>query len=83
MAKKTTNDMPEVVKSKTFEGFTIVKDEKGKFNIVIGNALISNKKFASPEKAEEYITTKPYELIFNTVFFILDKKQHETSQKEN
>lgn len=52
--------------SKHDQIFHLVKDKEGKINIIVGNYRVSQKKFDSFEQAEEYIGTKPYELIFTT-----------------
>lgn len=46
--------------------FHLVKDEQGKVNIIVGNYRVSQGKFDTFEQAENYIGTKPYELIFTT-----------------
>lgn len=62
--------------------FIIVKNKKEKFIICVGAAQVCEKQFDTVEQTERYIGTKPYELIFNTMFYILDLKKNEKEVKE-
>lgn len=52
--------------SKHDEIFHLVKDEQGKVNILVGNYKVCRKTFDTFKQADEYIASKPYELIFTT-----------------
>lgn len=55
--------------------FNIVKED-GKCRIVMGNYLVSEKVFISPEKTKDYIKQKPWELMI-PAFGILAEKVYE------
>lgn len=61
---KDLNEMPEVRQSKADEMFRLVKDKEG-VKITIGNYVISKKVFKTWQQAEDYLNTKPYEIILN------------------
>ena len=70
---------------KQVECFNVVKHE-GKFIITIGNQKATEKTFDTIKQAEQYIATKPYELIANMCYAILvttmNIKQNESQQHE-
>lgn len=72
----------EQVRRSKEEIFYFVKDENGKVVIVCAGMQASRKKFDTFEQAEAYISTKPYELIFNT-FFIMQKNYEESKKSES
>lgn len=63
--------------------FNLVKDEQDKVNIVVGNYRVSRKTFDTFKQADEYIGTKPYELIFNTTCVLIEQnfKQNESNNE--
>lgn len=65
--------------SKHSEIFGIVKNDK-KFIIVVGKYKAVKREFDTAEQAEQYIGTKPYELIFNT-FQIMQDYAKETKKQ--
>lgn len=77
--------MQEFKKSKICPMFNIVKDEDGKYVIAVGTYIASNKKFNTPDQAERYIGTKPWELIVNvmqiTLYYNENKKNTKKSAK--
>lgn len=64
MKKKKNETLAQF--SKHDEIYHLVKDEQGKINILVGNYKVSRKTFDTFEQADEYIGSKPYELIFTT-----------------
>lgn len=69
--------------SKNSEIFGIVKNDK-KFIIVVGQYKAVKKEFDTIGQAEQYIGTKPYELIFNTMQIMFDyakEAKKQTSKK--
>lgn len=80
MAKKTAKENETFHLSKQ-EPFAIVKQEN-KYLIVVGNNLVTPKKFDTIKQAEEYIGRKPYDLIFNTCLVITKLAQENEKFKE-
>lgn len=64
------------------EPFLIVKQGK-KYQIAVGNNLVSHKTFDEIEQAEMYISTKPYELIINTCLCMFYQIQKENEKDTN
>ena len=62
--------------------FVVVWNEKEEYQIVIGQNVISNKKFARLEDAIKYINKKPWELILNASLYFCDKV-NEMREKQN
>lgn len=62
---KTTIKNDKSIKLVKHDIFTLVKGEDKKVQIVIGDALITERKFSSFKYAKEFIDSKPYELIMN------------------
>lgn len=84
--KAETQENNRVIKtSKNEHLYVMVKDEDGKIFIATGKWKVSEKKFNTYKEAEEYIASKPYELIYNTilVFQQLQKEKDERQNKEN
>lgn len=75
MSKKTIT--PKITAKETtkvhqyLQVFTIV-ERNGNFNIAVGNKIITKKTFISIEDAENYIDSKPWELIVNATCCIYD-----------
>lgn len=65
---------------KQVECFNVVKHEE-KFIITIGNHMATDKKFDTMQQAEQYIATKPYELIANLCYTIF-LTSYEIKEKE-
>ena len=55
----------QVKQSKIEPVFNLVSEEGKNVKIVMGNNVVSNMSFDSEDDAENYIQSKPYELIFN------------------
>ena len=56
----------EIKQSKHTTLFSIVKQKEG-YKIVTGNFIASSRSFKTINDAENYIGTKPWELIYNTI----------------
>lgn len=69
----------EFKQSETDQIFGMVKIDE-KVRITMGQNVISQKKFDTFEEAENYIASKPYELIYNGIF-ILQNYANETKKK--
>ena len=80
METKPTNEMPikattstTIHQSKQFPfvivEFTTTKDEESSthYEIAVGNLIMSDKAFTTKEMAEEYIASKPWDLIINLI----------------
>lgn len=68
--------------SKKCNIYAVVKDDKGKLHICCGGFAATSKTFDTYEQAEKYIGTKPYELIYNTMFIMLKKQNENENTKE-
>ena len=55
----------QINQSKIEPVFNLVSEEDKNVKIVMGNNVVSDKVFNSEDEAEDYIQSKPYELIFN------------------
>ena len=69
----------EAIKLKKIENtpFSSVKNEKGEVCIILGNNLVSQKKFKTHKEAKEYVLTKPYEIIGALVYIIVKQIKNE------
>lgn len=76
MTKKTNKGNEQFRVSKNEKIFALVKDENGKIVVCAGGYAVSEKKFDTFEQADQYIATKPYEIIIN-LFYVLKKKDNE------
>ena len=76
MTKKTNKGNEQFKVSKNEKIFALVKDENGKIVVCAGGYAVSEKKFDTFEQADQYIATKPYEIIIN-LFYVLKKKDNE------
>lgn len=76
----------------TKEIFNVIEFDEDKekkvaktFKIVVGNNVVSAREFKTLQSAKDYINQKPYELIFNTMFGILNnilkKENNENNEK--
>lgn len=81
MAKKNVKTEQMFQQSKVEKVFSLVKDENGKVRIVMGNMLASRKEFDTFKQADEFIGTKPYELIFNGVEILMRYKNENKSNE--
>lgn len=81
--KKQTTDCTNFMQSQHEPIFNFIKTEKG-FKILVGNNLVSNKTFESFAECEEYVKSKPYELMINTacLFMHLTNEQEKEQQKQ-
>lgn len=80
MAKKLKNDT-QVMQSKHANFLAIVKNEKQKFSICAGPWKIVEREFNEPRQAEEFIGTKPYELIFNLISLMIKINDDEKAKQ--
>lgn len=63
--------------------FAVMKNkETNKFTLLVGKYKVSNKEFASIDEANEYVNSKPYELIVN-VSCLICKLTNEEKKQEN
>lgn len=69
--------------SKHDEIFHLVKDKNGKVNILVGNYKVSSKTFDTFEQADNYIGSKPYELIFTTCNVMTNTIMQNEKEKQN
>ena len=77
-AKKQNEDSTKFKKSEVEELFNLVKDHENKVRICLGMTCVSLKKFNTFEDADKYIKTKPYELLINSMFAVIQfNKEHE------
>lgn len=68
----------QVVKKATAGMFMIVNTPNNKHIIVMGNYRVSEKEFDTFEDANEYVNSKPYEIILNMVLIHqIYEKEHE------
>lgn len=76
--EKVIGVKPTVTKEKKYttevyqDIFILVSDETGETQIAIRNNIIWREKFATVQEAKDFIDTKPWGLIVNTVLFIAD-----------
>lgn len=66
------------------EPFVIVKVEN-KYQIAVGNNIVSRKKFDTIKQAEIYIMSRPYELIINTnlcMFYEILKTENKNKEDQ-
>ena len=54
------------------EVFTII-NHNGEFMIAIGNQVVCRKKFQSLEEAQQYIASKPWDIILNATALMFNK----------
>lgn len=54
------------------EHFTII-NHNGEFLIAIGNQVVSRKKFKSLQEAEDYIDSKPWDIILNATALMFNR----------
>lgn len=67
---EVTNSI-EVKSSKTTP-FTLA-NRNGEWAVCVGNQKLHENTFTSEEEAEQFINSKPYELIVNLCCFIMEK----------
>ena len=76
--------MKPIQQSKHAQHLYIVQDEDKKFVITMGKYIVSNKKFDNIKEAENYIATKPYEILVNQTQIIMHyEKENETNVGTN
>lgn len=80
MKEKTLKKNEQFRVSKNEKIFALVKNEDGKIVVCAGGYAVSGKKFDTFEQADQYIATKPYEIIIN-LFYILNKQNNETNKQ--
>lgn len=61
----------------------LIIDREGEFMIALGNKIVSREKFETREKAEVYIDSKPWELIFNATAVMFENLQTYRQQLQN
>lgn len=73
----------QIKESKHTNLFQIVKQKEG-YKIVTGNYIASARTFNTITEAENYIGSKPWELIYNTIaIFRSYEKEMEKMAKQN
>lgn len=80
MAKATIKNV-QVTETKQVDIFQIVLKD-GKYYIICGNAQIVQRTFSTMAKAETFIKSKPYELIFNTCLYLVNRMNEEQSKNK-
>ena len=70
-----------IKQSKQCQAFTLVKDKDG-IKICVGNYLVSPEKFKTFNDAEQFIGTKPYDLIFASILTLIELKKNENNQTQ-
>lgn len=81
LKKRNNKDATMFKHSKTEEMFNLVKTENG-IIITCGNYKISRKTFKTWKEADEYIASKPYEIIIN-VSVLMSKLNEDENKKQN
>lgn len=76
MAKQKSNDATMFAKSKVDELFNLVKTEKG-IVICCGKFKVSSKYFKTYKQADEYLATKPYEILINVAVLMCKLNNNE------
>lgn len=83
--KSKTNKKPNGTSFKHSEVdqiFNLVKMQDGNIHITVGNNIVSRKTFKTFKKADEYLASKPYEILINVACLIVNtQKQNETETK--
>lgn len=80
--KPKGNDATMFRHSKVEEMFNLVKTDKG-IIITCGKYKISMKSFKTWKEAENYIASKPYEILINVSVLMCKLNENEKEQKEN
>ncbi len=70
------------IKSKTTP-FTIVKIDDNGYRVAVGRYIVTEETFRTIETAEDYINSKPYELIINTILILLENEKQAKTEKTN
>lgn len=70
VSQQVIEEKQQSVNYKEVEPFNIIEKD-GEIFIVFGNSIVSKKRFKNFEEAEEYINSKPYEIIFATTCAIV------------
>lgn len=82
-AKTKKTDATAFKHSKVDELFNLVKDQSnGRIIICVGNNKVSRKSFKTWKEADNYIATKPYEILIN-VSILIQKLNNDEKEKEN
>lgn len=81
MTTEKNVEQPQVRKSKTDSMFTLVKKD-GKVRIAIGNYQVSTKVCDTFSQAEQYLATKPYEILVNVTCLFAQKHLEEQLKKQ-
>lgn len=67
--------------------FTILETDDNKFLISLGNQIVSEMSFDKLEQAESYIYEKPWELILNSIMYLIQYNENynktENSNKQS
>ena len=87
MAKNAkTKDATMFAKSKTDELFNLVKTEKG-IVICCGKFKVSSRYFKTYKQADDYLATKPYEILINVAVLMCklneNEKENQTTEQKN
>lgn len=52
--------------------FVILENENNEFLISLGNQIVSEEKFKSASDAEYYVNSMPWQLIFNSIIYLIN-----------
>lgn len=56
--------------------FTILENENKQFLISLGNQIVSEITFDTLDQAESYIYEKPWELILNSIMYLIQYNEN-------
>lgn len=82
LKKPKGNDATMFRHSKVEEMFNLVKTDKG-IIITCGKFKISSKSFKTWNEAENYIASKPYEILINVSVLMCKLNEDEKEQKKD
>lgn len=82
--KENFNQEPEVkvvesTKTHQYDIFTVV-EHNGNFLIALGNQIVSKQKCSSLDEAQNFINSKPWELILNATAVMMAKINEQQSK---
>lgn len=56
-----------IQKSKVAECFNIVQKENGTYSVAMANYMVTEKEFETPKAADNYLRTRPYDVLINSM----------------
>ena len=79
--EKSNRNGQATMQSKVDPMFYLVKDENCKIVICVGGYAVCDKRFDTFKQAEEFIATKPWQIIVNLCYIILNKHNNENKNE--